>query len=120
MPSWSKSKLNSLFSPKLLLSESALEELLSLTDGMEEGLLLQSLEIARDNGKLNWGYVRGILRNWQKNGVKTLSEFKEREARRKGNKSGGNPSIPVPGAQDVAESRRRMEQLREELRGEGT
>ena len=118
--SWSKSKLNSLFSPKLGLSESALEELLSLTDGMEEELLLQSLEIARDNGKLNWGYVRGILRNWQKNGVKTLGEFKEREARRKVNKSGGNSSIPVPGAQDVAESRRRMEQLREELKGEGT
>lgn len=119
-PSWSKSKLNSLFSPQLSLSESALEELLSLVDGMEEGLLLQSLEIARDNGKLNWGYVRGILRNWRNNGVKTLGEFKEREARRKVSKSGGNPSIPVPGAQDVAESRRRMEQLREELRGEGT
>ena len=118
--SWSKSKLNSLFSPQLTLSESSLEELLSLADGMEEGLLLQSLEIARDNGKLNWGYVRGILRNWRNNGVKTLSEFKEREARRKGNKSGGNSSIPVPGAQDVAESRRRMELLREELRGEGT
>lgn len=118
--SWSKSKLNSLFLPQLSLSESALEELLSLADGMEEGLLLQSLEIARDNGKLNWGYVRGILRNWRNNGVKTLGEFKEREARRKGNKSGGNPSIPVPGVQDVAESRRRMEQLREQLRGEGT
>lgn len=118
-PSWSKSKLNSLFSPQLSLSESALEELLSLADGIEEGLLLQSLEIAQDNGKLNWGYVRGILRNWQKNGVKTLGEFKEREARRKVNKSGGNPSISVPGAQDVAESRRRMEQLREELKGEG-
>ena len=117
--SWSKSKLNSLFSPQLSLSESALEELLSLADGMEEGLLLQSLEIARDNGKLNWGYVRGILRNWQKNRVKTLGEFKEWEARRKVNKSGGNPSIHVPGAQDVAESRRRMEQLREELKGEG-
>ena len=119
-PSWSKSKLNSLFSPKLQLSESAQEELLSLSGGMEEGLLLQSLEIARDNGKLNWGYVRGILRNWQKNGVKTLGEFKEREARRKVNKSGVNSSILVPGAQDVAESRRRMEQLREELKGEGT
>lgn len=118
--SWSKSKLNSLFSPQLSLSESALEELLSLTDGMEEELLLQSLEIAKDNGKLNWGYVRGILRNWRNNGVKTLGEFKERESWRKGNKSGGNSSIPVPGAQDVAESRRRMEQLREELRGEGT
>lgn len=118
--SWSKSKLNSLFSPQLSLSESALEELLSLADGMEEGLLLQSLEIARDNGKLNWGYVRGILRNWKKNGVKTLGELKEREARRKVNKSGGSSSILAPGAQDVAESRRRMEQLREELRGEGT
>lgn len=93
---------------------------MSLAEGMEEGLLLQSLEIARDNGKLNWGYVRGILRNWQKNGVKTLGELKEREARRKVNKSGGNSSILVPGAQDVAESRRRMEQLREELKGEGT
>lgn len=118
-PSWSKSKLISLFSPKLQLSESAADELLSLVDGMEEGLLLKSLDIAQDNGKLNWGYVRGILKNWQRNRVKTLREFEEREARRKVNKSGGNPSISTPGVQDVAESRRRMEQLREELKGEG-
>lgn len=118
--SWSKSKLISLFSPKLQLSESATDELLSLVDGMEEGLLLKSLDIAQDNGKLNWGYVRGILKNWQRNRVKTLREFEEREARRKVNKSGGNPSISAPGAQDVAESRRRMEQLREELKGEGS
>lgn len=117
-PSWSKSKLISLFSPKLQLSESATGELMSLMDGMEEGLVLKSLDIAQDNGKLNWGYVRGILKNWQRNGVKTLREFEEREARRKVNKSGGNLSISAPGAQDVAESRRRMEQLREELKGE--
>lgn len=119
-PSWSKSKLISLFSPKLQLSESAVDELLSLVDGMEEALVLKSLDIAQDNGKLNWGYVRGILKNWQRNGVKTLREFEEREARRKVNQSGGNPSISAPGAQDVAESRRRMEQLREELKVEGT
>ena len=119
-PSWSKSKLISLFSPKLQLSESAVDELLSLVDGTEEALLLKSLDIAQDNGKLNWGYVRGILKNWQRNGVKTLREFEEREARRKVNQSGGNASISAPGAQDVAESRRRMEQLREELKGEGT
>ena len=119
-PSWSKSKLISLFSPKLQLSKSAAEELLSLVDGMEETLLLKSLDIAQDNGKLNWGYVRGILKNWQRNGVQTLREFEEREARRKVNQSGGNPSISAPGAQDVAESRRRMEQLREELKGERT
>lgn len=119
-PSWSKSKLISLFSPKLQLSESATDELLSLTDGMEEALLLKSLDIAQDNGKLNWGYVRGILKNWQRNEVKTLREFEEREAQRKVKKSGGNSSISAPGAQDIAESRRRMEQLREELKGEGT
>lgn len=118
--SWSKSKLISLFSPKLQLSESAADELLSLVDGMEEALLLKSLDIAQDNGKLNWGYVRGILKNWQRNGVKTMREFEEREERRKVNISGGNSSISAPGAQDVAESRRRMEQLREELKGEGT
>ncbi len=119
-PSWSKSKLISLFSPKLQLSESATDELLSLADGMEEALLLKSLDIAQDNSKLNWGYVRGILKNWQRNGVKTMREFEEREAQRKVKKSSGNPSISAPGAQDIAESRRRMEQLREELKGQGT
>lgn len=119
-PPWSKSKLISLFSPKLHLSESATDELLSLADGMEEALLLKSLDIAQDNGKLNWGYVRGILKNWQRNGVKRMREFEEREAQRKVKKSGGNPSISAPGAQDIAESRRRMEQLREALKGEGT
>ena len=113
-PSWSKEKLSSLFSPRLTLSESAMDELLSLTDGMEEAVVRRALDIAQDNGKLVWGYVKGILKNWKSCGIRTLSQVEEREAKRKGR--GGNPgaanvAAPTVGAAEVAESRRRMKEI---------
>ena len=112
--SWSKEKLSSLFSPRLTLSESAMDELLSLTDGMEEAVVRRALDIAQDNGKLVWGYVKGILKNWNSCGIRTLSQVEEREAKRKGR--GGNPgaanvAAPTVGAAEVAESRRRMREI---------
>ncbi len=115
--SWTKEKLSSLFSPRLALSPSAMEELLSLTDGMEEAVVRRALDIAQDNGKLVWGYVKGILKNWKSCGIRTLSQVEEREAKRKGR--GGNPgaanaaggAAPTVGAAEVAESRRRMQEI---------
>lgn len=107
--SWSKESLSGIFSPRLELSASTMDELVSLADGMEETVVRRALDIAQDNGKLCWGYVKGILKNWQKGGVRTLAQVEEREAKRKGRgapQGGGEIA-----AADVAESRRRMREI---------
>lgn len=81
--SWSKKALCELCQPRLTLSDNALEELLELSQGMEEAVLRRALDIAQDNGKMLWGYVRGILRNWQQEGVRTTQQVELREQRRR-------------------------------------
>ena len=66
----------------MTLSDSALEELLELSQGMEAAVLHRALDIAQDNGKLVWGYVKGILKNWQSEGIQTLAQVEQREQRR--------------------------------------
>lgn len=81
--SWSKKALYELCQPRLTLSDNALEELMELSQGMEEAVLRRALDIAQDNGKMLWGYVRGILKNWQQEGVRTISQVEQREQRRR-------------------------------------
>lgn len=81
--SWSKKALFELCQPRLALSDNALEELLELSQGMEEAVLRRALDIAQDNGKMLWGYVRGILKNWQQEGVRTTQQVEQREQRRR-------------------------------------
>ena len=80
--SWSKKALLELCQPRMTLSDSALEELLELSQGMEAAVLHRALDIAQDNGKLVWGYVKGILKNWQSEGIQTLAQVEQREQRR--------------------------------------
>ena len=80
--SWSKKELFELCQPRMTLSDSALEELLELSQGMEAAVLHRALDIAQDNGKLVWGYVKGILKNWQSEGIQTLAQVEQREQRR--------------------------------------
>ncbi len=117
--SWSEEQLSSIFSPRLTLSETAMGELKALSQGMEEGLLIRAMDIAQDNGSLVWSYVRGILQNWRKRGIRTVAAAEQRERQRT---TGGaaqpktTAAVGTVAAADVAESRRGMERLREELR----
>lgn len=115
--SWSEEQLASIFSPRLTLSETALGELTALSQGMEEGLLIRAMDIAQDNGSPVWSYVRGILQNWQKRGIRTVAAAEQRERQRtKGRAAQPEPAaVPAVAASDVAKSRRGMERLREEL-----
>ena len=56
---------------------------MELSQGMEEAVLRRALDIAQDNGKMLWGYVRGILKNWQQEGVRTTQQVERREQRRR-------------------------------------
>ena len=51
-------------------------------------ILAHAFDIAREQGKLNWGYVNGIYQVWSRNGYKTLSEIEESEYRREDRKNG--------------------------------
>ena len=116
--SWSEEQLSSIFSPRLTLSETAMGELKELSQGMEEGLLLRAMDIAQDNGSLVWSYVRGILQNWRKRGIRTVEAAEQRERQRTTGGAAQPKSTAAVGtvaAADVAESRRGMERLREEL-----
>lgn len=113
--SWSKKSLFELCQPVCTLSETALEELLELSAGMEEAVLRRALDIAQDSGKPMWGYIRGILKNWQSEGIRTIDQVDQREKRRQeGRKKGGGEDSTAQQqelAAAVAESRRRMREF---------
>lgn len=117
--SWSKKELNELCQPRLTLSDSALEELEALSQGMEPEVLRRALDIAQDNGKMVWGYVRGILKNWQSEGIQTISQVEQREQRRSaaaGTKQGDSGC--GAGDAELAEAvRRSQEAMRRMLEG---
>ena len=109
--SWSKKSLFELCQPVFTPSETALEELLELSAGMEEAVLRRALDIAQDSGKPMWGYVRGILKNWHSDGIRTVEQVDLREKRRQqGRKkgTGAEDSAQQELAAAVAESQRRM------------
>lgn len=51
-------------------------------------ILAHAFDIAREQGKLNWGYVNGIYQVWSRNGFVTLEEIRESEYRREDRKNG--------------------------------
>lgn len=73
------------------ISSTAAQEALAWYKDMGGELCLHAVELALDNGKRSWSYVRGILRRWEKDGVKTLAavqaEEKAREAKKQNSAS---------------------------------
>ena len=56
-------------------SQSSIEELTAFADEMGQEVCLRAMDIALDNKKATWSYIRGILRNWQALGVKCLADI---------------------------------------------
>ena len=123
--SWSKDQLAELCRPRMILSDSALEELLELSQGMEAAVLRRALDVAQDNGKLVWGYVKGVLKNWQSEGIQTLAQVEQREQRRREERSFAGTGTRrgdsgyAAGDVELAEAvRRSREAMRRMLEGE--
>lgn len=76
------------------ISSTAAQEALAWYKDMGGELCLHAVELALDNGKRSWSYVRAILGRWEKEGVKTLAaaqaEEKVREAKKQKTMDGGN------------------------------
>ena len=96
---------------------------MELSQGMEEAVLRRALDIAQDNGKMLWGYVRGILKNWQQEGVRTTQQVERREQRRReerigsaagGEKKSGYEESDAELAAAVQRSRAAMKRMLEE------
>lgn len=61
------------------LSSTALGELKGYYDSWGKDVLLHALNVATDAGKLNWAYIRAILRGYAHDGVKTLNDVQRLE-----------------------------------------
>ncbi|MFA1820146.1 DnaD domain-containing protein [Virgibacillus oceani] len=70
-------------------------ELLHWVNNMGEQLVLHAMKRALDRGKTSWGYVRAILENWEKKGIRSVEEARteeERFRRKSLSRKGGCPS----------------------------
>lgn len=66
---------------------SAVEKLQSWREIFTTELICKAFDEAAENGVRNWKYIDGILKSWQKDGVKTLGDVeRRREARKKPDK----------------------------------
>lgn len=89
-------------------SQQSLEEISAFESAMGREVCVRAIDIALDNKKANWAYIRAILRRWSAEGIKCLADIDAAEARRDAEKEGkrgtGNNAAGAGGAHP-AESR---------------
>lgn len=75
------------------LSPRARAELEGFARDMGEECIRRALDAARDAGKVNWGYIRGILRRKQGQGVRNAQDWDRWEESHALGRQGGRPVI---------------------------
>ncbi|MGT2665919.1 DnaD domain-containing protein [Streptococcus rifensis] len=66
-----------------LLSPFEIEDLQkNLQEGVSSELVRAALREAVFNGKTNWKYIQGILRNWRREGITTVGQVEAKQAER--------------------------------------
>ncbi len=66
-----------------LLSPFEIEDLQkTLQEGVSSELVRAALREAVFNGKTNWKYIQGILRNWRREGITTVGQVEAKQAER--------------------------------------
>jgi len=63
-------------------SDLSIDEISGFAQILPEALIIHAMQIAMDEKKTNWGYIRGILRNWHSKGYVCLADVKVGEERR--------------------------------------
>lgn len=59
-------------------------------DEMEPGVILKAIDLAADNGRRNFSYIKAILTNWKNDGIMTMAAVEERERAFKESKNKGS------------------------------
>lgn len=68
-----------------MASPSSLDELKGYAEQMGAAVCKRAFDIALDNKKTTWPYIRAILRDKQSRGVRCLADWDAEEAKREGN-----------------------------------
>ncbi len=120
-------------------SQQSLELLAAYERDMGTEVCVRAIDVALDNRKTNWAYIKAILQRWTEEKVKCIADIEALEARHEREKKiggkgkyhpGAGATVPQPGKYTPEETRAReraeMEQLRNYLKtlkdseGEGT
>lgn len=70
-----------------LPSPSCIDELKSYTKLMGADACCKAIEVALDDKKSSWSYIKAILQSYSRDGVRSLADVQEREARREAEKA---------------------------------
>lgn len=70
-----------------LPSPDCIDELKSYTKLLGADVCCRAINIALDDKKVSWSYIKGILSSYSRDGVRSLADVQEREARREAEKA---------------------------------
>lgn len=70
------------------MSPTAMEEIVSFRDSLEDDVIRHGIDVACDNGKRVWSYARAILNRYVQEGARTMSEAKASDERNRKNRGG--------------------------------
>lgn len=103
-------------------SQTAIAELSAFVNTMGTECCLRAIDIALDEKKASWSYIRGILKSKREQGVRSLADWDRVDAAREAAKSAktaknagwepGRPRDQKPSEQSLERSRYSMEQSR--------
>ena len=99
-------------------SPRSLEELGGYVEAMGPDVCIRAFDVALDAKKATWPYIRGILRDKQARGVKSLADWDALEQRREATKPTADPSGFTPGEAEL-NSIEGLKRLRDSLTGDG-
>ena len=68
-------------------SPDCVDELKSYTKLLGADVCCRAINIALDDKKVSWSYIKGILSSYSRDGVRSIADVQEREARREAEKA---------------------------------
>lgn len=86
-------------------SRGSIDELLAYVKNLSGAVVLHAIDIACDENKRSWSYIRAILRDYQAAGINTLDAVQLREAQRTENKENPKRQTSNPFLELLAEEK---------------
>lgn len=85
-------------------SQTSMDELKNYVEQLGAAVCIRSIEIAQDERKTSWSYIRGILRNWTSKGVTCLADVEALDTAHR--RTGKGAKTIQPGADTQPSSER--------------